>query len=167
MPSGLLTLLKYVFLVVLYLFFVRVLRAVWVELREPRAAGGAPRAAVAADAAPRAGVAGGPWPAAAHGAAGPASGLRLLGPLERRGERVALGSELTVGRASTCGLVLTDDSFVSSMHARFFRRDGGVWVEDLGSTNGTLVNDHRLTGATALAPGDVVTVGRTPMEVVT
>ena len=150
MPSGLLTLLKYAFLVVLYLFFLRVLRAVWVELREPPPA--APGSAVAG---------------AAAGSSGgrPVAGLvRLLGPPARHGQTFDVGTELTVGRATTCGIVLADDTYVSSVHARFFRRDGGIWIEDLGSTNGTLLNDHRVAGAAPVREGDVVTVGRTTME---
>ena len=45
--------------------------------------------------------------------------------------------------------MLADDSFVSTVHARVFRRDGAVYVEDLGSRNGTLLNGEPLVHARA------------------
>ena len=147
MPSGLLTLLKYVFLVVLYLFFVRVLRAVWVELREPVGSERTVRPA-------------------APGPGAPAPAVRVIAPPERRGQVFAVGTGLTVGRDPACGIALTDDTFVSSVHARFFTRDGAVWVEDLGSTNGTRINDERLAGSAPVRNGDTVTMGRATVELV-
>src|SRR5262245_8653520 len=75
--------------------------------------------------------------------------LKILEPAARHGETFALLDELTVGRGGGCGIVL-DDTFVSQVHARVFRRDGDVWVEDLGSRNGTLVNGQPLAGAQRL-----------------
>jgi len=72
--------------------------------------------------------------------------------------------ELTIGRAAGCHVSVADDTFASSLHARVFGRDGTVFVEDLGSTNGTYVNGARLTGATVLRPGDQVQVGNTVLE---
>jgi pSer/pThr/pTyr-binding forkhead associated (FHA) protein len=57
---------------------------------------------------------------------------------------------------------VADDTFASSLHARF-GRDGGC-SSDLGSTNGTYVNGARLTGPTVLRPGDQVQVGNTVLE---
>lgn len=169
MPDPLLTFLKYIFLAVLYLFFLRVLRAVWIELREPKAAPvGGP---VAPPAAPPAATdrPGPPDPAAVPGRPTPPGGA--AGPVlvvlrgDRQGRQFPLGDELTVGRAGGCGVALPDDTFVSQLHARVYRRDGRILLEDLGSTNGTYVNDRKVTGAVALGPGDQLTIGRTTLEV--
>jgi hypothetical protein len=148
-----LTLLKYVFLAVLYLFFLRVLRAVWVETREPKA--------VAEDA---------PAPAAGAPAVVPTSEppgpekLVVLSPDDMKGYEFPVGAELTVGRAAGCAVLLTADSFVSQLHARVFRRDGQIWVEDLGSTNGTFLNGQKVGSPVAVHRGDHVQFGRTTLE---
>ena len=89
----------------------------------------------------------------------------MLDPAERRGQEFALGEELTVGRAAGCGVALMDDTFVSQLHARVFRRDGDYWVEDLGSTNGTYLNQKPVTAAVAMRKGDKLQIGKTTMEV--
>jgi hypothetical protein len=63
-----------------------------------------------------------------------------------------------IGRARDNQLIL-DDEFVSAHHARLEPRDGGWWLSDLGSTNGTLLNDRPVRGDTAVRPGDVIGVG--------
>ena len=166
MSSGVITLFKYVFLAVLYLFFLRVLRAVWVELREPKVtpvaaepAGGTPMAATPA-----------PAPAGRRrGRGGEPTHLRITAPDERRDQTFPLptneeGGELTVGRAPGCGVSLPEDTFISQLHARVFRRDGDVWVEDLGSTNGTLLNDRKVSAPVVMRRGDRLQVGRTILE---
>ncbi len=62
--------------------------------------------------------------------------------------------------------MLADDSFVSTVHARVFRRDGAVYVEDLGSRNGTLLNGEPLAHAAQLRRGDHVQFGQTVAEAV-
>lgn len=153
MPDPLLTLLKYVFLALLYLFFLRVLRAVWIELREPRPS------PLPAPAAPTAAVAATPAPSKT----GPER-LVVTDPAEQKGSEFAVSDEMTVGRAPGCGISLPDDTFVSQLHARIFRRDGDVFVEDLGSTNGTYLNDKQVTSAVPLRKGDKVKFGRTTLE---
>jgi pSer/pThr/pTyr-binding forkhead associated (FHA) protein len=88
-----------------------------------------------------------------------------MDPAERRGQSFALGDELTVGRAGGCGVALPEDSFVSQLHARVFRRDGELYVEDLGSTNGTYLNTKKIATAVALRKGDRLQIGKTTMEV--
>jgi pSer/pThr/pTyr-binding forkhead associated (FHA) protein len=61
-------------------------------------------------------------------------------------------------------VALPADSFVSQVHARVFRRGDDYWVEDLGSTNGTLVNGRRINGAVPVRRGDRVQVGRSVLE---
>ena len=59
---------------------------------------------------------------------------------------------------------LARDEYASSNHARIEPRRDGVWVEDLGSTNGTYLNGIRLTRAKRLTPGDVVRIGETELR---
>jgi pSer/pThr/pTyr-binding forkhead associated (FHA) protein len=144
MSDQLLTALKFALLALLYLFFLRVLRAVWAELREPRPAAVVPPAGLAARAAPAPTV------------------IQGLG--QPKGRSFDLGDELTVGRGGGCGVALPDDTFVSQLHARIFRRDGAYFVEDLGSTNGTFLNRRKVSAPEPLNKGDRLQVGRTVME---
>jgi pSer/pThr/pTyr-binding forkhead associated (FHA) protein len=77
-----------------------------------------------------------------------------------------LGDELTVGRGGGCGVVLPDDTFISTVHARLFRRGTELFVEDLASRNGTFVNGEAVTSPTRLRRGDRVQFGQTVGEVV-
>lgn len=159
MPESVLTILKFCFLALLYLFLFRVVRVVVKEMRAPAPVPEQP-------AMPRSAV-----PVAASQAAKAPKGrgpghLRILEPAARHGERFALTDELTVGRGGGCGIVLADDSFVSTVHARVFRRDGAVYVEDLGSRNGTLLNGEQVVHAAQLRRGDHVQFGQTVAEAV-
>jgi pSer/pThr/pTyr-binding forkhead associated (FHA) protein len=81
------------------------------------------------------------------------------------GEEIALdASPLTVGRGGNNDVSLPEDDYASTRHARFEPRRDGVWVSDVGSTNGTFVNGIRLTRERRLAPGDVVRVGETDLR---
>lgn len=71
--------------------------------------------------------------------------------------------ETVMGRDASCHLTLADAS-VSHRHARVYHSDGEWYVEDLGSTNGTFVNDRPLTRPVVLRPGDTVTIGRAVLE---
>lgn len=84
------------------------------------------------------------------------------GPL--LGTAVPLSSQpVYIGRAPDNTLAL-DDTYASGHHARIFAAEGRRWVEDLGSTNGTLVGGIRINGSAALDPGVVIQVGETTME---
>jgi FHA domain len=159
-PDPVLTLLKYVFLAVLYLFFLRVLRAVWVELREPKPAPLSPATAGPVGAGPAAV----PVSRPSNGRAGPER-LVVVSPTEQKGIEFPLADEVTVGRAGGCGVLLGADTFVSQIHARVFRRDGDIYLEDLGSTNGTYLNKKKVTAPVVIRKGDQVQFGRTTMEV--
>ena len=163
MPDPVLTLLKYVFLAILYLFFLRVLRAVWVETREPKAAPPPPVPAPVPTGAhpPAAGV--NPV-GSGNGAVGPEK-LVVLSPDDMKGTEFPVGSEMTVGRAGGCAILLSADTFVSQMHARLFRRDGSLFVEDLGSTNGTFLNGKKVSAPVSVRKGDKIQFGRTTLEV--
>lgn len=209
--TGLLSVLKYVLLAVLWLFFILVLRAVLSEVRRPGTAPGAstpePLSARASPARVARGSQPGPLAQAAPlprgrpaSYAGPSSqasrpaswatspaplgpdtyagadwsarpepraavgSLTVVEPAEGAGRAFVLGDEVTLGRAPGCGMSVPDDSFVSSTHARVWRRDGQVWVEDLGSTNGTYLNDRRLEAPTPIHQGDRLRVGKTVLE---
>ncbi len=71
--------------------------------------------------------------------------------------------ETLVGRDKSCHLTIPDAS-VSHKHARVYHSDGEWYVEDLGSTNGTFVNDRPLTRPVVLRPGDTLTIGRSILE---
>jgi hypothetical protein len=160
LPEPLLTFFKYLFLALLYLFFLRVLRAVWIELREPKVATGAGVGADALHAADPT-LATAAVPIYANGA------VAHLVAVDANGEAMArwpLNGEATLGRSPGCAICLPEDTYVSQIHGRVFCRDGAVWVEDLGSTNGTYVNEQAVTAATRLAPGDRIRLGRTVLE---
>jgi pSer/pThr/pTyr-binding forkhead associated (FHA) protein len=148
-PESVLTILKYCFLALMYLFLLRVVQIVLREMRTPK---------------PAALVDGAPASAAAPRRRGPGLRLRLLEPTAREGETIPLGDELTVGRGGGCGIVLADDQFVSTVHARVFRRGDDVFVEDLGSRNGTFVNGQPVDGTMRLRRGDRVQFGQTVAE---
>ena len=83
-----------------------------------------------------------------------------------QGERLDPGEELVVGRGGPGMTDLGGDPELSRRHARFgLTQQGELVVEDLGSTNGTLVNGHAITQPTVLKPGDRVEVGGTVLEV--
>ena len=75
------------------------------------------------------------------------------------GEVYALEQEETmVGRDLANDIAISDPE-VSRRHARFVVKEGIVFVEDLGSTNGTFLNDTRLSSPQPLRPGDTITFG--------
>jgi pSer/pThr/pTyr-binding forkhead associated (FHA) protein len=156
----LLTILKLCLLALLYLFFFRVLRAVWAELRPPKLVAAAPRVA-----GPTAGGRAGRKAAKRQAkAAAPAEPrLVVVEPADQRGRTFPLGTEVTVGRAAGCQITL-DDTYASQIHARVFQRDGQYLVEDLGSTNGTYLNRHKVAGPMLVHAGDRLQIGNTVME---
>ena len=97
---------------------------------------------------------------------GPATRLVVDQPVSKKGVTFDLGPEITVGRAAGCQIALIDDTYVSQLHARVFERSGQVYVEDLGSTNGTYVNGHRVSAPTPMHKGDSLQIGSTVLEAV-
>jgi hypothetical protein len=85
------------------------------------------------------------------------------GPM--RGRRIEVGfDEFSLGRENT-DLVIEDDTEVSRSHAVVRPVDGGVEIEDLDSTNGTFVNELKISGPTRLSNGDIIRVGQTRLDV--
>ena len=91
------------------------------------------------------------------------STLIVQGHSDTKPRTVRLSASTTVGRAPECELRL-DDTYTSQQHARLFAKNNSWFVEDLGSTNGTFVNEQKLAAPAMLQPGDKVRVGQTIME---
>ena len=81
-----------------------------------------------------------------------------------RGLHVDILGPVIVGRSPSSDIVV-DEPYVSSSHARFTLQGPALVLEDLGSTNGTLVNGHPITQAVTLRDADEVQVGDTIMRV--
>lgn len=75
------------------------------------------------------------------------------------------GHEMRVGRAPSCEINLDGDPLVSRFHAVLRPHEGGYAVTDLGSSNGTLVNDAEIHAETPLREGDEITIGECRMSV--
>jgi FHA domain len=141
--------LKFGFLAVLYLFVLVIARSALKDLR--RTTGPAPdatgfHAAPSFSEAPPRGADG--WLVVERG-----------GGLEQ-GQRLDLIGGLSVGRSKESDVQI-DDRYASSLHARVFSRDGRFYVEDMNSTNGTLLNGATLQGEAELIDGDTVQIGDT------
>jgi pSer/pThr/pTyr-binding forkhead associated (FHA) protein len=143
--------LKIAFLVLLYLFIWRIVRTAKRELQAPQ------ESFILR-------------PALAGGVAlGGAIELGRLvvaeSPRLQHGEVFELGATpLTIGRGGQNDIVLDGDDFASARHARIEPRRDGVWVHDLGSTNGTFVNGAQVDGPQRLHGGDLVRVGSTQLR---
>src|SRR3954470_19456886 len=81
------------------------------------------------------------------------------------GRQLELDRPLDVGRDQGMPIALTDDTQVSRRHARISPQNGVAVVEDLGSTNGTFVNDQPIHSPRPLSPGDRIRIGLTVLEV--
>jgi hypothetical protein len=77
-----------------------------------------------------------------------------------KGEHFDLFGGVSLGRSADADIRL-DDRYASGFHARVFNRSGGYFVEDLNSTNGTLLNSRELHGEAELTPGDMIRIGDT------
>jgi len=86
------------------------------------------------------------------------------GPRELRGLKLPLTGPLVVGRSPGSDIVINAD-FVSGRHARFALFADALVVEDLGSTNGTLVNGKRITAPATLEPGSLVSIGDVTLRI--
>ena len=88
----------------------------------------------------------------------------VIEPKQHRGRTFTLANVLKIGRLEDNDIVIDDDTFISSHHARIEVRPEGTWVVDLGSTNGSFVNGQRLTGERSVRKGDRIQVGSTVLE---
>jgi pSer/pThr/pTyr-binding forkhead associated (FHA) protein len=147
-----LLILKLVFLVGLYLFIWRIVRAASRDLRLPQESFILkPQQA-----------------AGLLGRSQPVQTGRLVvvrSPALNAGDiHVLDSSTLTIGRGAQNDVSVAADTFASSSHARVEPRRDGIWISDDGSTNGTFVNGTRITEPRKLKPGDVVRVGETDLR---
>ena len=144
--------LKIAFLVLLYLFIWRIVRTASRDLRLPQ------ESFVLAPSS--------------------ASGLHASRPVLHTGRLVVVKSadlesgedfelnsaQLTIGRGNQNDVPIATDEYASARHARFEPRQDGVWVQDLGSTNGTFLNGTRLDRPRRLSRGDIVRIGETDLR---
>jgi FHA domain len=141
--------LKIAFLIVLYLFIWRIVRTASRDLRLPQ------ESFVLT-------------PAGAREKRERRTAGRLVvveSPALEHGHAVGIDSApITMGRGAQNDVALDRDEFASATHARFVPQRDGVWIEDIGSTNGTFVNGERLPSPRRLIPGDVVRVGETELR---
>jgi hypothetical protein len=152
-PPFVLDVLKFAFLVLLYFFVYRAIRAVATDLGGSRA-----RARAEAPAAPAAREA-----KRASRRGKPPRKLQIVDHDGVKAGTMKLQDPIQVGRADACQVRL-DDTYISQFHARIYPRDGMWYVEDLGSTNGTYLNQRKLTGPSEVHAGDVVRLGKTTLE---
>ena len=148
-PTFVLTVLKIALLALLYFFVWRAVRAVVIDLYGPRERQrGRPRERSKP---------------ARKGRGAPTKVVVL----NEGGSRVSthrLTGALDIGRDSACA-IRPDDTYLSQQHARIFERNGSWVVEDLGSTNGTYLNQQKVTVPSQISPGDRIRVGKTVLEV--
>ena len=152
------------FVVLLYLFVWRVIRLSVRDIRAP-----AESLILSPEAVRAAGLDRLPPPPPAEQAPLPAAVGHLLvrsSPVFPSGTIILLENDVVFGRAADSDVPLTSDATVSGRHAPVFRRDGSSYLEDLGSTNGTYVNGHRVSAPTPMHRGDSLQVGSTILEAV-
>lgn len=148
-----LLILKIAFLVLLYGFIILIARTATKDL------GGTPQESIVLGAAEAARL---------RAEAGGLPSARLLvvdSPVLRQGSTIEVGGPTIIGRDAGCGIRLERDDFASARHARIEPQPDGLRIEDLGSTNGTFVNDSRITDPRRLSAGDVVRIGATELQV--
>ncbi len=149
MPEAVLDILKYFFLFLIFLFLARAVKAMLLEISGPRAQRGG--------AVVPAGVGTAPRPA---GRAPEKMAVTAPGSKPRMFD---IRDELIIGRADKCHVVISD-SYASQIHARVFRRQDAVYIEDMGSTNGTYLNRKKVTSPMQVNRGDTARIGKTEME---
>ena len=148
--------LKIGFLVLLYLFIWMVVRSVTRDLRA------APQESIILSAGEANEL------RARYGPVVQAASARMVvldSPALEPGTMLELQVPTRLGRGGENAIRLDGDDFASTRHALLEPRQDGLWVEDVGSTNGTFVNGARVTTARHLAPGDVVRIGKTDLRV--
>ena len=152
MSPFVLSVLKYSLLVLLYFFVFRAIRSVAVDVggRKRGATTKVRSPAPASTAKPSKGGRS-PTQVVVHDAGG---GKPLTIKLRETAE---------IGRGDRCAIRL-QDTYVSQVHARLYAKDGAWYAEDLGSTNGTFLNDRRVDAPVEVHAGDVLKIGKTVLE---
>lgn len=162
MPRIFILIFQVTFLVLMYLFVARAVRAVLLDVYGPRPGRTAGRGRRA-----RRGAAEPPKRSGGERSGRPSrKTARELLVTDLDGKRtLPLRDVITVGRAASCDLQVADN-YVSNVHARIYAGDGGYWLEDLGSTNGTFLNEEKVMESTpvTVGTGDTVRVGKATLE---
>ncbi len=163
MPQSLLEILKYFLIALLWLFFLRVTRAVWAEVKmtDTNVASVVPERSRSPKATFSA-------PTTTTYTSKPIKGMKLkiLEPSSQKNQVFTLENETTIGRSMGCTIPLQNDTYVSHQHARIFQRDAKLWLEDTNSTNGTFLNGEKLSSPAIIKKGDRVKIGETLFEVI-
>lgn len=125
---------RYIFIILIYVFMVFIIRLIYLDIKNIRELGD------------RSGVY-----------------LKLINMKEdvpfNIKDEYFINREIMIGRDSSNGVVLKDP-FVSKKHCRIFLKDGEHHIEDLNSSNGTYVNNNRITGMSRIYHGDRVKIGQ-------
>ncbi|HEU4749576.1 MAG TPA: FHA domain-containing protein [Acidimicrobiia bacterium] len=137
MPELILTLLRLIFLALVYLFIWQVARAIARHVGLGRTEGGGRRAG---------------------------NRIVVVRSDSQAGLSFSVNGATVIGRSDQADVNL-EDPYASEFHLRLVSQEGALTVSDLGSTNGTYVNGRRITTPTALQRGDALQVGKTVMEV--
>jgi hypothetical protein len=148
-----LSVLKYALLVLLYFFVYRAVRSTVSEVAGRRRERGTSQMRMPTAAPPARASKGGKPPS--HVVVHEADGAKP--------RTVRLNATTQIGRGSGCAIRLAD-TYVSQVHARIYGDDGAWYVEDMGSTNGTFLNDRKVSQAVEVHAGDVVRIGKTVLE---
>jgi pSer/pThr/pTyr-binding forkhead associated (FHA) protein len=143
-PELILAILKYLFLLLIFIFLARAVRAMFLEVAGTRAA----PAREDADIKQR--------------AVKPPEHVTVIGG-DGKSRTFDLDEELIIGRADKCHVVITDP-YASQVHARVFRRANGIFIEDMGSTNGTYLNKKRVGSPLPVNRGDRARIGKTTLD---
>ena len=152
MDDQVLGLLRFGMLGLLYLFFGRAMWAVWSEVRATPMTPSAPTSST-------------PAPVRLDPSVPQrARTLVVVEPAAARRELTWSGDSFVIGRGRDCDLSLPDDAFLSQRHVGFTRDVTGLWVEDLGSTNGTLIDGRRIGRREPLFHGARIGAGSLVVE---
>jgi hypothetical protein len=173
MTDQVLDIFKLALLALLYLFFARVLWAVWSEVRQPptqhRVVHPAPTPGRPVQRGASSATLGRRSPKPPKGRKGTPARLVILEPKDRKGTTFAIGpAGVSIGREPGNTVVIEGDTFVSGQHAKVNALPEGAGVrvvlDDLGSKNGTYLNGVRLVGQQPIHKGDRIQVGYTVLE---
>ena len=180
MTDQVLDILKLVLLALLYLFFARVLWAVWSEVRQPAADRNAvdrvltPTPQPTPPPVPEGTPTGGTprnWrqndveQKPPRGTRSRPARLVVIEPKDRKGTAFAIGATaVTIGREPHSTIVIADDAYVSGHHATVSTGGDSVVIDDAGSKNGTYLNGTRITNQRTVHTGDRIQIGATVLE---
>ena len=151
MPAIILAILKYLFLLLIFLFLWRAVKAMYVEVAGPRGTrGSAPPARSPVQ--------------SSRGKPGrPPEKVVVSTSDGGKPKTYVIEEETIIGRDKGCQVVI-DDTYASQFHARIFKRDDSVFIEDMGSTNGTYLNRRKVSSPLPVTRGDKARIGKTELD---